>query len=101
MGPSKSESNPTSTGPVPVLLGKRPYLISQRVEKQSSDDDEDGFDLMNLARENVRARKEETRRPPKSDSKEAEVNKRLKEMLDPMTQKLFAMLPPPKEAGGT
>ena len=55
---------------------------------------------MKIARENVRARQEEVKKPQKSDLKEGEVNKRLKEMLDPMTQKLFSMLPPPKEAGG-
>jgi hypothetical protein len=56
---------------------------------------------MKIARTNVLARSEEVKKPQKSDQKEGEVNKRLKEMLDPMTQKLFAMLPPPKEAGGS
>ena len=52
----KGESNPTATIPVPVL-GKRPYLLSRKVEKSSlSDDDEDCFDLMRVAMENVRAR---------------------------------------------
>ena len=54
---------------------------------------------MKIARTNVLARSEEVKKPQKSDQKEGEVNKRLKEMLDPMTQKLFSMLPPPKEAG--
>ena len=58
---------------------------------------------MKVARKNIQQRQEGV--PQKGvankGAEEASVNRELKEMLDPMTQKLFAMLPPPKESGGT
>ena len=83
-------------------------MLKKRTKKEDSEDEEEEFDLMKEARKNAGIRLREEERNGKvqvnnkasMDNGSKSMNNKLKAMLDPATQKLFSMLPPPKESDG-
>lgn len=92
-----------------VLEKRRDLTASIFTKKQgdSSDDDEGDFDLMKEARKVINCRTATLRAEAKLSKQDVKPevpsgaleNEKIKNTIDPSMQKLFAMLPPPKQKG--